>query len=284
MWYLGLLFSLARADFAVVGDWGRAGTDAQLEMAHTLNSLDIDFVISTGDNFYPAGLSSVTDPQAHDWVRVYQAKVPWYVVLGNHDYYDNAQAQVDMTTVYSMWHMPARYYDQNIGDTHVWFLDTTPLLENNHVHRDKVQSWMDLEQQRDNAMAQYNWLEDGLRSSTAERKIIVGHHPLWTFGEHEHMDNDELRVRISEWMTTYNVESYICGHDHNLQHVTVDNLQEFISGSGAWSYEWDWVTGKRFSDTAELHYASSEHGFLLVSDQTYSFYSANGLKLYSVQL
>lgn len=276
--------NIAAADFAVIGDWGRSGTEDQGIMANTLNSLDIDFVVSSGDNFYPAGLSSVTDPQAHDWLRVYTPKVPWYVVLGNHDYYDNAYAQVEMTRMYSMWNMPARYYDKSFGDVHIWFLDTTPLLDYNPIRIEKHDSWMDLENQRDLAMQQYEWLEHGLKNSTAPRKIIVGHHPLWTFGEHVHMQNEEFRVRISEWMTRYNVESYICGHDHNLQHVSAFGLQEFVSGSGAWSYEWEWVIGQRYLDTAHLHFAASDHGFLLVSDTSYTFYSSAGQPLYTKEL
>lgn len=282
MWWFLAGLVLVRADFAVVGDWGRAGTSAQTAMAETLNSLKLDFVISTGDNFYPTGLTSVSDPQAHDWVRIYGAQVPWYVCLGNHDYFGNAQAQVDMTSVYSMWQMPARYYDIVVGDTHIWFLDTTPLLKDNPVRG--IEARAELDKQRDNAWNQYVWLETGLKNSTAPRKIIVGHHPLWTFGEHEYMENEEMRVRISEWMMRYDVETYICGHDHNLQHVSTFGLQEFVSGSGAWSYEWEWSTGKRFKDSAELHFGTSKHGFLLVSGKTYSFHSAKGNLLYSVTL
>jgi len=284
MWWFFAGLVLVGADFAVVGDWGRAGTGEQMAMANTLNSLELDFVVSTGDNFYPTGLTSVTDPQAHDWVRVYDASVPWYVCLGNHDYYGNVQAQIDMTNVYSKWHMLARYYDVVVGDIHIWFLDTTPLLEDNPVHPEKRSEWSELEQQRDNAWNQYKWLEAGLQNSTAMRKLIIGHHPLWTFGEHKFMANDELRVRVSEWMMLYDVEAYICGHDHSLQHVSSFGLQEFVSGSGAWSYEWDWSTDRNYRDSVDLHFGSSKHGFMLVSGKTYAFYSASGILMYTVDI
>ncbi|KAG2492671.1 hypothetical protein HYH03_009086 [Edaphochlamys debaryana] len=83
--------------FFVVGDWGRQGSDTQMKtarlMADVSGCMPPKFVISTGDNFYPSGLTSVTDDQfAASFTRVYTApglQVPWYAVMGNHDYGDN---------------------------------------------------------------------------------------------------------------------------------------------------------------------------------------------------
>ena len=49
------------------------------------------FVLNVGDNFYPHGLSSVDDEQfTRSFTSVYNQTallgVPWYSVLGNHDY------------------------------------------------------------------------------------------------------------------------------------------------------------------------------------------------------
>src|SRR5688500_13514028 len=53
-------------DFIIVGDWGRQGEYFQKavadQMSNAATSLDLDFVISTGDNFYPDGVASVQDP------------------------------------------------------------------------------------------------------------------------------------------------------------------------------------------------------------------------------
>ena len=53
-------------DFIVVGDWGRQGEyfqkDVANQMANAAVSLDLDFVISTGDNVYPDGVGSITGP------------------------------------------------------------------------------------------------------------------------------------------------------------------------------------------------------------------------------
>ncbi|KAG2430693.1 hypothetical protein HYH02_013690 [Chlamydomonas schloesseri] len=82
--------------FFVVGDWGRAGNDNQRRtarlMADVASCMPPAFIISTGDNFYPSGIRSVDDVQFDTSFRnVYTAQglqVPWYVVMGNHDYGD----------------------------------------------------------------------------------------------------------------------------------------------------------------------------------------------------
>ena len=53
-------------NFLAVGDWGRNGEYDQAEVAKQMgiwaNNHPNDFVISVGDNFYPAGVVSENDP------------------------------------------------------------------------------------------------------------------------------------------------------------------------------------------------------------------------------
>ena len=89
--------------FLVLGDWGRGGADLQREvagqMAKAAASYGAQFVISTGDNFYEAGVASVNSPQ---WRKSFEdiytqpeLQVPWYPTVGNHDHRGNVQAQVE---------------------------------------------------------------------------------------------------------------------------------------------------------------------------------------------
>lgn len=81
--------------FIAIGDWGDEVKD-QLPVAYSMARwADVnqpEFIISTGDNFYPDGVRSVTDPKwTTNWVDVYNnaslVNLPWYISVGNHDYF-----------------------------------------------------------------------------------------------------------------------------------------------------------------------------------------------------
>ncbi|WP_230770022.1 metallophosphoesterase [Sphingomonas sp. Leaf4] len=103
--------------FAVLGDWGR-DTPEQHHVAAAMGraaaAARSDFVLAIGDNFYSDGVESVDDPL---WQSVFEGvythpalQVPWYALLGNHDYRGNPQAQIDYAATSKRWRMPARYY------------------------------------------------------------------------------------------------------------------------------------------------------------------------------
>ena len=53
-------------NFIAMGDWGRVGADHQKEVALQMGKTSFDiksqFIIATGDNFYPSGVISEWDP------------------------------------------------------------------------------------------------------------------------------------------------------------------------------------------------------------------------------
>jgi acid phosphatase len=121
MGVFALLLPTGRSNlmFATVGDWGAAMVSrkwdsssefAQREIEDRNTMLDVatafaaqasgaDFILALGDNFYENGVNSTTDPQWEktwraNWVDPFpqMAGVPWYPVLGNHDYHQGVQA------------------------------------------------------------------------------------------------------------------------------------------------------------------------------------------------
>ncbi|CAA0831789.1 Purple acid phosphatase 3 [Striga hermonthica] len=69
-----------------------------MQMGDVGAKLSIDFVVSTGDNFYSDGLNGVNDTAfAESFSKIYTARSlqkPWYAILGNHDYHGNTEAQL----------------------------------------------------------------------------------------------------------------------------------------------------------------------------------------------
>lgn len=52
--------------------------------------------------------------------------------------------------------------------------------------------------------------------------IVSGHHQVWSVGEVGPIQC--LVDRLRPLLHTYNVTAYMCGHDHNMQHLTDDYL------------------------------------------------------------
>ncbi|XP_050150852.1 purple acid phosphatase 17-like isoform X3 [Malus sylvestris] len=78
--------------FLVVGDWGRRGdfnqSQVALQMGRIGEKLDIDFVVSTGDNFYDNRLTSEHDTAFEEsFTKIYTEKSlqkQWYNVQDHH--------------------------------------------------------------------------------------------------------------------------------------------------------------------------------------------------------
>ena len=226
--------------FLVVGDWGRGGDfrqrDVATAMARTAEQLGARFVVSTGDNFYPNGVPSVDAPawkQSFEDVYVQPSlQVPWYVVLGNHDYRGNSQAQLDYSKRSKRWRMPARYWSRTEklpggGKAEFFFLDTCPFVE--HYDKEKKKYPQLAAQDED---AQLRWFERALQKSRADWRIVVGHHPVFSEGA-SHGDTDELVRRIKPLLERHGVQLYLNGHDHDLQHIEVNGVHYVTSGAGS---------------------------------------------------
>ena len=106
-----------------VGDTGSGNEDQKL-VAKSMEKLihknkSISSVIIVGDNIYPDGCDDIHDSQFNTKFRdMYQnINLPFYLCLGNHDYHNNPQSQIDYT--YSQyntdkkWNIPKAWYTQS---------------------------------------------------------------------------------------------------------------------------------------------------------------------------
>ena len=240
--------------FLAMGDWGAHGTLEQRRVAQQMGvvaeALKAEFVLALGDNFYPDGVSSASDRQfVTSWEGVYRQKsllVDWYAMLGNHDYHGNPQAQVEYSAKNMRWKMPSRYYSVRKtvapGVTAEFIiLDTSPFVAQYYGEADKVRALATTD-----TIAQRVWLDSTLKASTAQWKFIVGHQHVYTGGERE--TQSELESLLVTRMQQYGVAAYICGHEHDLEHIVPAGsaTQYFVSGAGSESRRMRGREGTRF--------------------------------------
>ena len=244
---LQLTITKKALNFIAMGDWGRNGEYMQKEVAVqmgiTAKAVKANFVIATGDNFYPSGVASTQD---HRWIDSYEniytahsLQEDWYVVLGNHDYKGNPDAEVDFTKIDRRWNMPARYYSKKIllnndstQQVLLVFIDTTPLLSEYYQSADHAAQVRSQDTAR-----QRIWLEKVLSdpSPNIRWKIVAGHHPAFTGGKRMNGEETrEMNTFLKPLFDKYRVDAYICGHEHSLQYIKPKGTTHyFISGAGS---------------------------------------------------
>ncbi len=284
----------SQINFIAIGDWGREGKYLQQETADAMGvyakEYKTGFVITLGDNIYNTGVTGTDDPKWQTcFEQVYTApslQVPWYASLGNHDYYGNVQAQVDYTNVSSRWKMPARYYsfekdvDKYISVLFV-ILDTNPFLESyrNTKKNGKYDSFIDEINSQDTD-TQLKWIDSVLASSNAKWKIVAGHHPVYSGGEHG--NTNELVEKLEPLLEKYGVNMYLAGHDHDIQYLKKEagSVNYFVSGAGS-----------KLRETGTMEYTKfckSINGFLGVTVSSNnikaSFVDYTGNDLYDVEI
>lgn len=206
------------------GDFG-SGSRAQRQVAadmlayHKENPFDLG--ITVGDNFYPSGLSSPVHRRwQSQWEELYTPLgIEFYAILGNHDTRDSLSpyAQVLRTKRSTSWRMPAPVYTFSAGPVQFFAIDT-----------DKGR--LDAEQ--------LGWLEAELKRSGAAWKVVYGHHPLKSDGEHgDDSYTRKMRDLLLPVLQAGGADVYLAGHDHDMQYLKPEGgLNLFISGGGGKSH------------------------------------------------
>jgi predicted MPP superfamily phosphohydrolase len=212
------LFSLKRADEPVrilaFGDFG-TGSDAQKQTAAAMvryhRQTPFDFGVTLGDNFYSVGMESPTDPRwKTQWENLYDPLgIKIYATYGNHDWglADSPAAELIYAGMSASWRMPAPYYTFTAGSVQLFAVDTNEVSE-----------------------AQLLWLKEQLEKSTATWKLVYGHHPIYSHGQHG--DNAVLIAKLLPVLKG-RADVFLAGHDHDLQHLKAeDGVHFFVSGGG----------------------------------------------------
>ncbi|ESQ34189.1 hypothetical protein EUTSA_v10008145mg [Eutrema salsugineum] len=174
--------------FLVIGDWGRRGfynqSQVALQMGRIGEKMDINFVVSTGDNIYDNGMKSIDDPAFQlSFTNIYTSpslQKPWYIVLGNHDYRGDVEAQLSpfLRSMDSRWIcMRSFIVDAEIAE--LFFVDTTPFVDAYFLNpQGQTYDWRGVSPRESYLQTILTDLDMGLRESRAKWKIVVGHHAI----------------------------------------------------------------------------------------------------------
>ena len=166
-----------------------------------------------GDNFYVPLEGGIHDPK---WRMMFEDlyepatfNFPFYVSLGNHDY------QIDRFLIeyaysaanpQSRWKFPSRWYRVELPSPQNPLV-TVLMLDSNQPLLGEP-GWNE----------EMKWLTKELaKPRTAPWLICAAHHPFLSNGDHG--DNGVLQNTWGPLFARAGVDFYICGHDHDLQHI-----------------------------------------------------------------
>ena len=253
-------------NFYLANDLGRNGYYDQKPIAELMGNMaetvDIECVIAAGDVHHFEGVRSVNDPL---WMTNYELiyshpelMIPWYAILGNHEYRGNTQAVIDYSKVSARWNVPGRYYTfamENDGVTvRFVMVDTAPLLDK---YREDTEKYPDACKQ--DMDKQLSWIDSLLTTSKEDWVLVVGHHPIFAETDKDDSERLDLQKRLDSILRKHtNVDMYLCGHIHNFQHIRkVDsNIDYVVNTSGSLSRKVKPIDGTRF--------CSGDTGFSLI--------------------
>ncbi|MED6191809.1 Purple acid phosphatase 17 [Stylosanthes scabra] len=278
-------------DFLVLGDWGRKGEFNQSQVAYQMGKLgeklDIDFVVSTGDNFYDNGLTSDHDPFFEEsFTKIYTAKSlqkQWYTVLGNHDYRGDAEAQLSpfLRKLDSRW-LCLRSFIVDAELVEMFFVDTTPFVQDYFTETEHTYDWRGINPPKAYISNLLKDVEMALKESRARWKIVIGHHAIRSIGHHG--DTQELIDQLLPILQANDVDFYMNGHDHCLEHIsdTKSPIQFLTSGAGSKTWRGD----IHETDREGLKFYYDGQGFMSVkltqSDARIEFYDVDGNVLHTL--
>ena len=253
--------------FAVIGDYGITG-QPEADVAALVKGWLPDFVVTVGDNNYPAGESSSIDTNIgqyySDYICPYGSPLGGYgggntinrffPTLGNHDWYASTSPSNQPYLDYFALPGNERYYDFTWGPVHFFMLDS----DTNEPDGRMASS------------SQAGWLQSGLASSISPWNIVLLHHAPFSSGA-IHGSDPDLQWPFQLW----GADAVLAGHEHTYERIVLGGMPYFVNGLGG-------STRYQLSDPvagSQLFY-SADYGAMLVQaselDIVFKFITRSG--------
>lgn len=254
-------------NFIIGTDLGRNGYYDQKYIGNTMgvvaDECDAEFIVASGDTFHYMGVQSTSDPLfLSNFENVYthpETQIPWFPILGNHEYRGNTQAVIDYSQVSRRWEMPGPYYTKHFelenGETFdLIFIDTPPIIDK---YRNDTTGYPDaVKQSREQ---QLEWLESVLSKSRAQHKMVIGHHPIYADTSKSDTERIDMQKHVDGILRKYKVDIYSCGHIHTFQHIRMPKspVDYMVVASGSLS--------RKVQPTEGTVFCAGQTGFAFVS-------------------
>ncbi|ESO94600.1 hypothetical protein LOTGIDRAFT_161303 [Lottia gigantea] len=292
-----------------MGDWGGLPTfpyttkiekGTSDEMGVIASRYGVSFITAIGDNFYYDGVTNVSDHRFQDtFEKIYTAdslQVPWYLVAGNHDHNGNVSAEIEYTKISKRWNFPQLYYTLSFAvpgsgaTVDIIMIDTVTLCGNvdDDFHNYQPTGPANVKVAED----QWEWIENSLSKSSATYLLVAGHFPVYSIAEHG--PTQCLVDRLLPMLYQYKVTAYMCGHDHNLQHLqtTQDGVLLNFILSGAANFIDPSVEHRKSvpEGSSVFHWSDlfALGGFVFTevtsSNMTFTYLDASGKQLHDVTI
>jgi hypothetical protein len=242
--------------FMIASDLGRNGYYDQKTVAEMMGIVtritDLEFVAALGDIHHFRGVESVEDPlwnTNHELIYKHpELMLPWYPLLGNHEYEGNTQAVIDYSKVSRRWDMPGRYYSKTFKATEntevlLLWIDTPRLIDK---YINNPEEFADAQSQ--SMEEELEWIKSTLETSDAKWKIVMGHHPIYAGTYKSPSEREDLQLRLQPILGKNNVDIFVCGHLHNFQHIQVEgsDIDYFVNSSASQTRKIDPIEGQLF--------------------------------------
>lgn len=236
----------AATEVLAIGDWGYDDPTAQEKVAAGLRAYARQHAVRPqalfmlGDNWYGELAGGAQSPRwkthFEDLYPASDFPCPVYAVLGNHDYQRWPESKLDAELEYarsgkSRWTMPSRWYRFELPAKNP--LVTILALDSNMPKPGGKEKSRDFTLAPEEQAQQLVWFETELKQPrTTPYLAVIAHHPVYSDGPH-----GDHAVLIKEWdplFRKYQVDLFMAGHDHDMQHLEFEGHPTtfFLSGGG----------------------------------------------------
>jgi hypothetical protein len=184
--------NLLTTRFAIIGDYGRLNEEA-LAVAAMVKSWNPEFITTVGDNIYSGTYEETIGGLYGEYLGEGDAK-RFFPAVGNHD----------LPSFAEFFGLPDRCYDFVRGPAHFFMVDDFYTCMVN----------------------QGDWLEEGLRSSTAPFQFVFRHIPTINSA------NGYPPVFGSAVEEEWGADAVFAGHGHVYERLAANGIPYFVNGVG----------------------------------------------------